>query len=129
VLVRDEYSLFSMTLSCYSTGGQGRGRTADLPLFQADGSTRSVTVYQHTATVACKAAPKHATRQAGQFRPPRWTIVLAESTESRPSPLARVASRAWTRRPRPRAGSYEEYGETQGTQSSPYRSHGLRLGA
>src|ERR1022692_2874138 len=36
-------------------------------------------------------------------------MISVESSESRPSRYA-VASRAWTRRPRPRAGSYEEDG-------------------
>jgi hypothetical protein len=39
--------------------------------------------------------------QAGVTRPPRCTMISAESTESRPSRCA-VASRALTRRPRPR---------------------------
>src|SRR5450755_489885 len=43
-------------------------------------------------------------------RPPRCSMISAESAESRPSPLTRVASRALTRRPRPRTGSYEEDG-------------------
>ena len=47
--------------------------------------------------------------QAGDTRPPRWDMISAESSESRPSRYA-VASRALTPRPRPRAGSYEEDG-------------------
>jgi hypothetical protein len=43
------------------------------------------------------------------YRPPRWDMISAEFSESRPSRCA-VASRALTRRPRPRAGSYEEDG-------------------
>ncbi len=49
------------------------------------------------------------TFQAGDTRPPRWDMISAESSESRPSRCV-VASRALTRRPRPRAGSYEEDG-------------------
>jgi hypothetical protein len=47
-------------------------------------------------------------------RPPRRGL----SRPSPPSPgqaRCAVASRAWTRRPRPRAGSYEGTGEEQGT--------------
>ena len=41
-------------------------------------------------------------------------MILPVAAESRSCRKA-VASRAWTRRPRPRAGSYEEDGEDQGT--------------
>jgi len=42
--------------------------------------------------------------QAGGPRPPRCLMISAESAESRPSPLTRVASRAWTRRPAAKSG-------------------------
>ena len=56
-------------------------------------------------------------------RPPRPPVILAVPAESRPSRHA-VASRAWTRRPRPRAGSYEEDGAGAGHEAPPnqYRS-------
>jgi hypothetical protein len=51
-------------------------------------------------------------------------MILAESAESRLSPLTRVATRALTQRPRPRAGSYEEDGEEQGTKRPDRRRSG-----
>lgn len=58
-----------------------------------------------------------------QHRHPRCSMVLAESAVSRPSRFA-VASRAWTRRPRPRDGSYEEAGGRPG-RPRPGETHGL----
>jgi hypothetical protein len=59
--------------------------------------------------------------QAGGLRPPRCSMISAESSESRPSRYA-VASRALTRRPRSRGGSYKEDGEEQGTEQLAVRS-------
>src|SRR5258708_32412161 len=63
------------------------------------------------AGTSCLVAPVTAppTFQAGDTRPPRWDMISAESSQSRPSRCA-VASRVLTRQPRPRAGSYEEDG-------------------
>jgi hypothetical protein len=46
-------------------------------------------------------------------RPARLDMILALAAVSRPYGYA-VASRAWTRRPRPRTGSYEEHGGEAG---------------
>jgi hypothetical protein len=61
--------------------------------------------------------------QAGDTRSPRWDMIWAVASEFRPS-RREVASRAWTRRPRPRAGSYEEYGEEQCTERPEPASSG-----
>src|ERR1700676_4326114 len=56
-----------------------------------------------------------------KLRHPRRMIVLAESAESRPCRYA-VTSRAWTRRPQPRDGRYEDDGGIPGTRRSGWVS-------
>jgi hypothetical protein len=51
-------------------------------------------------------------RPSWWFHPPHRLMIPAESAESRPADAGRFA-RAWTRRPRPGAGSYEEDREEQ----------------
>lgn len=65
--------------------------------------------------------PEHP-KSAGHVYSPRRPMILALSSASRPSRYA-FASRVWTQRPRPRAGSYEENGTGPGNgRSGPVRS-------